>query len=89
MADVAVDARRHQRGGLFEGQELRFGFAPSDGFSLRRQRAHPENKREDANDEQEPGDKLVPDPGVKKPNVQVENQQSGDQLPSKETIEAV
>ena len=60
-----------------------------NGFSLGAQRANPENKRDKANDEQNPGDKLVPGKWIKKPNIDIENEKSSDEFPCKETVEAM
>ena len=89
MAYVAVDAGGHQGGGLLKSQELGLALSLPGGFSPTSQRADPENKRDDAEDEQEPGDELVPGERVLKPGIDIEQEQRQDELPGEETVKAV
>ena len=49
----------------------------------------PEDERDEAGEEQEPGDQLMPGSRLKKPDLDVEQKQSQDSLPGKEAVEAV
>jgi hypothetical protein len=53
------------------------------------QRANPECERDEGYREQEPRDDLMPGQGGPEPDVDIEKKQSDDELPRKETIEAV
>lgn len=84
-----INTGRYENRSFFKGEKLRFPLPLLHGFPLFNQRMYSERERDNADDQETPGDKLVPGKRVSKPVIHIQKKKGKDELESKEPEKAV